>query len=136
MSIGLDTSVVLRLLTGMPAEQAEQARLLVASAREPVVISDLVVSEVYFALRHHYAVSHRDAVRALRAVLDDARVRAAGVARTVLAAEAEQSSPPKVGLMDRLILAESARDGIELATFDRALARLPGARAAGSMSAS
>ena len=44
MSVGLDTSVALRLLTGTPADQAERARELVASAPEPVVISDLVVS--------------------------------------------------------------------------------------------
>lgn len=132
MSLGLDTSVVLRLLTGVPADQAEAARRLVAATREPVVISDLVVSEAYFALRHHYAVSHRNAVRALGAMLEDARVRAVGVARAVLAAEAKQRSTPKVGLMDRLILAEYAREGIELATFDQTLARLPGARSAAS----
>jgi predicted nucleic acid-binding protein len=132
MSIGLDTSVVLRLLTGTPADQAEQARRLVASAHEPVVISDLVVSEVYFALRHHYGIPHRDTVRVLRAVLDDQQVRCSGLAHLVLAAEAAQPSPPKAGLMDRLILAEYARDGIQLATFDRALARRPGARSVAS----
>lgn len=130
MSFALDTSVVLRLLTGTPADQAEQARLLVATASEPVVVSDLVVSEAYFALRHHYAVSHRDAVRAVLALLDDVRVYRPGVARAVLAADAASLRTPKSGLMDRLILAEYARDGIELATFDRALAQLPGARSA------
>ena len=130
MSFGLDTSVVLRLLTGTPADQAEQARLLLATASEPVVVSDLVVSEAYFALRHHYAVSHRDAVRAVLALLDDVRVYRPGVARAVLAADAASLRTPKSGLMDRLILAEYARDGIELATFDRALALLPGARSA------
>lgn len=128
MSIGLDTSVALRLLTGTPADQAERARALVARASEPVVISDLVVSEVYFALRHHYRVSHGDTVRALRALLDDARVRSTGVARAVLAADSASRASLKTGLMDKLILADYARDAIELVTFDRDLARVPGAR--------
>ena len=128
MSIGLDTSVALRLLTGTPADQAERARALVARASEPVVISDLVVSEVYFALRHHYRVSHGDTVRALRALLDDARVRSTGVARAVLAADSASRASVKTGLMDKLILADYARDAIELVTFDRDLARVPGAR--------
>ena len=130
MSLGLDTSVALRLLTGTPAEQAEHARVLVATSPEPVVISDLVVSEVYFALRHHYAVSHRDAVRAMRALLDDARVRSSGVARAVLAVDASSPRLLKTGLMDRLILADYYREGAELVTFDQELARLPGARSA------
>jgi len=128
MSIGLDTSVALRLLTGTPADQAERARALVARASEPVVISDLVVSEVYFALRHHYRVSHGDTVRALRALLDDARVRSTGVARAVLAADSASRASVKTGPMDKLILADYARDAIELVTFDRDLARVPGAR--------
>ncbi len=128
MTVGLDTSVALRLLTGTPADQAEQARVLVAASSEPVVISDLVVSEVYFALRHHYAVSHRDAVRAMGALLDDARVRSSGVGRAVLAADASSQQQPKTGLMDRLILADYVRDGVGLVTFNPALARLPGAR--------
>ena len=132
MSVGLDTSVALRLLTGTPAGEAEEARVLVATAREPVVISDLVVSELYFALRHHYAVSHGDAVRTMRALLDDARIRSSGVARTVLMAEAASHATLKTGLMDRMILADYQRDGVELVTFDRNLARLPGARRAGT----
>lgn len=128
MSVGLDTSVALRLLTGTPADQAERARELVASAPEPVVISDLVVSELYFALRHHYRVSHGDTVRAMRALLNDTRVRSTGVARAVMAADSASRASEKPGLMDRLILADYVREGLDLVTFDRDLARLPGAR--------
>ena len=62
MSAGLDTSVTLRLLTGVPTEQATAAREFVAASPSPVVISDLVIAETYFALRHHYEVPHADAV--------------------------------------------------------------------------
>ena len=129
MSIGLDTSVALRLLTGAPPDQAESARLLVASAAEPVSISDLVVCELYFALRHHYVVSHGDAVRAITALLSDPRIRASGIALTVLnLAPTTSTSKTRPGLIDRLIHADYVRDHLELVTFDRDLARLPNVR--------
>jgi predicted nucleic acid-binding protein len=96
---GLDTSVVVRLLVGEPAAQAEAARRMLDTAPSTGV-SDLVVGEAYFALRHHYRVPHAETVRALRALLADARVEATGVAREVLAAAPESDTAP--GLMDRL----------------------------------
>ena len=85
MSAGLDTSVTLRLLTGVPTEQATAAREFVAASPSPVVISDLVIAETYFALRHHYEVPHADAVRTLLALVSDSHFRTTGVARAVLA---------------------------------------------------
>ena len=129
MSLGLDTSVALRLLTGAPSDQAESARTLVATAKEPVAISDLVVSELYFALRHHYDVSHTDAVRAIDALLADPRLRGSGIAPAVLRTAATPGTPkPRPGLIDSLIHANYESDGLELVTFDRDLARLPGVR--------
>lgn len=124
MRAGLDTSVVVRLLVGEPAAQAESARRWLDTAG-PGAVSDLVVGEAYFALRHHYRVPHADALRALRALLGDARIETTGVAREVLAAALEADSPP--GFMDRLIHGDYRRDGVPVMTFDRAAARLPGA---------
>ena len=127
MTLGLDTSIALRLLTGVPEAQAARARALVASATGAVAISDLVVGETYFALRHHYSVPHAEAVRALRALLDDPKVRGTGTARSVLADPATLSTAKtNVGVLDRLIRADYDREGLTLATFDRALARLAG----------
>ena len=107
MSIGLDTSVVLRLLTGAPAKQAEAARALLAASRDSVCISDLVVGESYFVLRHHYAVLLIDATQALAALLDDPRVQCTGVSRSVLRdVGARGASRAVPGVMDQLILAD------------------------------
>lgn len=57
--VGLDSSVVLRLLIGEPVELAEVAQAFLDELFElgkKAVISDLVVSEVYFALQYHYQV--------------------------------------------------------------------------------
>lgn len=127
MILGLDTSVVLRLLIGEPEHQAAVARrLLEDEARSrgaSFVVSDLVVGESYFALRHHYGVPHSRALTALSALLSDRRIAALGVARAVLGAAGGSST----GVIDRLIHGDYERTGAALATFDRQAARLPGA---------
>ncbi len=125
MSVGLDTSVVLRLLTGVPIAEAQLAQSFVESASSPVVVSDLVVSEAYFALRHHYAVPHAKASGALLALLNDSRTHASGTARRVLA---DMKSAARPGLVDRLICADYARDELETLTLDRDFASLATAR--------
>ena len=125
MTVGLDTSVVVRLLVGEPAAQADAARRLLATGG-PVAVSDLVVGEAYFALRHHYRVPHGKALGALQGLLGDARVHPTGVARSVLAAMPDAEAAP--GLMDRLIHGDYHRDGADLVTFDQHAARLAGAR--------
>ena len=132
VNVGLDTSVTLRLLIGEPPDQAEQARQLLVTSTE-VTISDLVVGETYFALRHHYGVPHAEALRQLMALIDDPRVIAPGAARAALNdALSAGSSRNAPGFMDRLIRASYARDDVETATFDRGFARLPGVRLVGS----
>ena len=129
MSIGLDTSVVLRLLTGAPATPADAARSMMAASRDTVCISDLVVSESYFGLRHHYAGPHAEAAHAIAALLDDPRIQCTGVARRVFrdatAGAVPRSAP---GLMDQLILADYRAALCTVATFDRDLAKANGAQ--------
>lgn len=130
MTFGLDTSVVVRLLVGEPAQEAEAARrVLDELPRGSLVISDIVVGEAYFALRNHYVVPHARAVAALSALLSDGRFRTAGVAKQVL--EQMPARETGVGLMDRLIHGGYEQEDIALLTFDRAASRLPGARRIG-----
>lgn len=92
-----------------------------------MAVSDLVVGETYYVLRHHYGVPHPEAVRALDALLADPRLRATGAARTALRDAAAASARAGPGLMDRLVLADAVREGLRLVTFDRDFARLPNA---------
>lgn len=124
MSAGLDTSVVLRLLVGEPAGQAEAAWRLIAESASPVLVHDLVVTEAYFGLVHHYRVPASDAVRALRQLLSDRRLQATGTALRVLTAIDRPGQRLEPGLVDRLLLANYAADGARTVTFDKALAKL------------
>ena len=119
----------MRLLIGEPEEQTATAWNFVAdqsvSPEGPVTLSDMVVGESYFALRHHYSVPHSAAVASLRGLTEDERIRATGVSRSVLASAQRARGGPAI--MDRLIHGEYERDGSVMATFDRSAAALPGA---------
>jgi predicted nucleic acid-binding protein len=126
--IGLDTSVVLRLLVGDPPDQARVALETVqdaAAAGRLCLVSDLVVAEAYFALHAHYGVPKKEAVTTLRDFLRSDLVQPEGAALEALEATARASR--KLGFLDRLIHAQYARASVSLATFEKAAARLPSA---------
>jgi predicted nucleic acid-binding protein len=65
-AVGLDTTVVVRLLTGEPAAQAHAAKAYLENAYASgvkLVIHDLVVIEAYHALIYHYEVPKAEAVK-------------------------------------------------------------------------
>jgi predicted nucleic acid-binding protein len=130
VTAGLDTSVVVRLLTGEPADQAARARgeleSSISSGAGPVLVSDLVVGEAYFALLHHYSVPHAEAVAALLSLLSDRRILSHGAAREVLAEVRGGNMRP--GITDRLFTRGYAQQGAGTLTCDRDASRLPGVR--------
>ena len=125
----MDTSVVLRLLTGEPEAQARRA-LAEMRARivngDAVCVSDLVVSEVYFALQYHYGVAKAETLRLLRTFLAEPGVRSTGAAAAVLATPGLATADP--GFVDRLIHAEYRRLAGEMLTFEKSAKGLPGVR--------
>jgi predicted nucleic acid-binding protein len=126
VAIGLDTSVVLRLLIGEPRAQAEVARRRIERALiagEKVVVTDLVVAETFHALRHHYDVPQRVALSRLQEFFSAGIVHVDPVA----AAEAlGHGRREHAGVVDRLIVARHRALGATTATFDRRQARLEG----------
>jgi predicted nucleic-acid-binding protein len=124
--LALDTSVVLRLILGVPAAQARVARNALMQARrigDDVIITDTVVGEAYFALLHHYGMPEAEVLAALGTLL------ASGVVfpepSTVLTAF------PKAGatdFMDRLIHARHQALRATTLTFDKRMGRLSGAK--------
>ena len=126
MAIGLDTSVVLRLLIGEPRSQVEIARRRIERAviaGDKVVVTDLVVAEAFHALRHHYGVPEAVALTRLREFLGSGVVYAdpAGTADAL-----GQAATARAGVVDRLIAARHRALGAITATFDRRQARLEG----------
>lgn len=124
---GIDTSVLVRLLTGQPPETyvycERQLTTLVESGTQ-VCASNQVIGEAYIAVQHHYNVSADDAVSGLLDVLQSGLVAPLGGLQ-VIAALQETRGP---GLFDRLIADDYSRAGLETLTLDRKMATLPEVR--------
>lgn len=125
MSLGLDTSVVVRLLTGEPADLAAKARNRLLEAhriRQAAMVSDLVIAEAYHALRHHYSFDPADIRRGLLAMLTSGMVQHERGSAVLSVLQAKM--PGKAGFVDRLIQARYETDGMTTLTLDKAQARI------------
>lgn len=125
---GIDTSVLVRLLTGDPQQDFEycvgRLRALTDGQGGEVFVSNQVVGETYVAVQHHYRISKADARAALLDALRSGLVSPLN-GRSVIAALEACGGP---GLFDRLIVDEYARAGLEVLTLDRKMASLPDTR--------
>ncbi len=126
MTVGLDSSIVVRLLIGEPVEQAKKAYAwtqdtLARGGR--IIVSDLVISEVYFALQSHYGIPKEEALDFLREWLINSGVTPTGQAGTVLRQSTGSGNP---GFVDRLIHAEYSSRNATLLTFEKAARKLGG----------
>ena len=124
-SAALDTSIVMRLLTGLPEAQAQKALSEFTSrlaSGSKLFVSDLVISEAYFALQHHYKIPKPEALQLLSDFLSDSGITSTGVATTIMATPNLATAKP--GFLDRLIHAQALDVAEELLTFEKASSRL------------
>lgn len=124
--VGLDTSVILRLLIGEPVAQASRAVAELDRMRaqgKQGAVSDLVVSETYFALQYHYDVPKQVALDKLREFLESPEIAPLGEALTIL--QQPNLAKAKPGFVDRMIHAEYLKKASSMVTFEKASAKLP-----------
>ena len=124
---GIDTSVLLRLVTGEP--QGDLDRCLAGLAAEieaggQVFVSNQVLGEAYIVLQQFYGTSKSAARAALLEVLQRGLVAPLNGASVF---EALQTSGGP-GLVDRLIVDGYRHDDLETLTLDRRMASLPRSR--------
>ncbi|WP_038056777.1 PIN domain-containing protein [Thermus amyloliquefaciens] len=118
----VDTSLILRLLTGEPPELAERALQVFAGAEGGgyrLRVHPLVVAEAFYTLVSFYRVPKEEAARALGELLerDGVEVEEAEVCRLAL----EEAGRGPLSFVDAFLLHRARLGG--LATLDRALAR-------------
>ena len=122
--IGIDTSVLVRLITGEPpdafARCVERLNDLAVSGAE-IFASNQVIGEAYIAVQHHYHVSESDARSEISKALTSGLV--APLNGNDVIAALEVSDGP--GLFDRLLAEDYTRAGLEVLTLDRKMAALP-----------
>ena len=105
MTYGLDTSVLMRLLnrTNDDYVQRISARInALLAAGDDFFISEVVVSEIYFALQHHYGYSKAEAIMALRAIEASPGFSFSPEAAAALATPDAWKANP--GFVDRMIV--------------------------------
>lgn len=125
---GIDTSILVRLTTGDPADGFEHCvRTLTALVERDdaeVFASNQVIGEAYIVLQHHYGVAKSDARAALSSVLKSGLVAPLNGAGVFVALEAGAGC----GLLDRLIADDYRRAELTTLTLDRRMGALPKAK--------
>jgi predicted nucleic acid-binding protein len=125
---GIDTSILVRLATGDPADLythcVERLTALIESEGAEVFASNQVIGEAYIALQHHYGVTKAEAREGLASLLQSGLVAACN-GQAVLHILSE---PSGCGLLDRLIADDYRRADLLTLTLDRKMAKLSGAR--------
>ncbi|MBN2293069.1 MAG: PIN domain-containing protein [Pirellulales bacterium] len=130
-SHGLDTSVVLRLITGEPETLAARALLFIEEAidaRDSIIVSDIVICEAYFALNTHYDVPKREAIATLIDMLSEGYISTTDGSPILKVMRTCLKSSQKPGFVDRLIHAQYEADGTDMVSFEKSAGRLANTR--------
>ena len=126
MTLGCDTSFLMRLLTEHPQPLASRAieyadrRMLDGDIFE---ISDIVLSEAYYALQASYGVSKQDALMLLGKVAVTDGFSVSGYAREILAMP--NLAKANLGFVDRLIHGAHFAAGKTTVSCEKSFKRLP-----------
>ncbi len=123
---GIDPSIFVRLLTGLPAAdyQVTLKRLTAIRGSQPehITVANIVIAEAYAVLQHHYGLSKTDTRNAMLAGFTSGLVEPLH-GDAVLDALGETKEP---GLTDRLVALDYDRQRTSVLTLDRKMATLPG----------
>ena len=128
MTLALDTSVLVRILANQPQPLASQVIEDVArriSAGDTMYVSNLVASEAYYAMQHHYGVDKRTILQSFKFISEQVGFLFTEEAKKVLSIERIERSNP--GFVDMLIHGESERCGMPVISCEKSFRRLSGA---------
>ena len=128
MTFGMDTSYLLRLLTGQPKDLAEKALLRYQEAVErgdSFSVSDTVVTEAYYALQHHYGKPKCEAVEVLKEISEDDSIDFSANFESVISLPNLATANP--GFLDRVLAADYRSRGQITISCEKSFRRLPDA---------
>ena len=127
MTHGLDTSVIVRIISGLPEGSAEKVGQRIAADiadGDVFTVSALVLSEAYFALQHHYAFTKEEALQSLIAFSRTDGIKIPDSLKSILqSANLAKSNP---GFVDRMIVSEYASFGSDTYSCEKSFRRLAG----------
>jgi len=126
MTFGLDTSVVLRLLTGQPQDLAAKTLARYQdgiAAGDDFSVSDLVASESYYAIQHHYGKTKEEALDALKNFSCGEGISFSQNFLTAINAPNIHKARP--GFVDRLLASDYGGRGHITLSCEKSFRRLP-----------
>ena len=122
---GIDMSILVRLVTGLPETDFEQTLQTLSAMVEKegaqLYTSAMVIGEAYIALQHRYRVSKSDAQFGLMQALSSGLIKPVHGAATLQVITQAASG---CGLMDRLVAHDYERSTLDVLTLDRKMAQL------------
>jgi predicted nucleic acid-binding protein len=122
----VDANVIIRFLVGSPPELAEQARALMGRAERGevvLVVTDVVLAEVFWVLRSFYGHPVWQVAGVLQDFLLGPGIRSAGGRR--LLAALELVAAHGVDIADALLAVEASQAGEPVGPFDQDFEKLP-----------
>lgn len=123
----LDTSFLIRLLTGDPVPQFHLAAGFLEKCRREEGVAeviDLVLAEAYFALQYHYGFPKDAALKSLNQFAEQPVVAVSQHALEILSWPGLSSANP--GFVDLLIHGFSRTKNCKLVTFEKKARKLEG----------
>jgi predicted nucleic acid-binding protein len=118
----IDTNVLIRHLTGDPADQAAKASRYLATASD-LLLPDLILAEVAYVLESFYEVARSKVAEALRAILAFGAVRVVDDALLLRAVEIYEVH--RLDFADAYLAASAERTGVGvICSFDGSLDRV------------
>ena len=125
--LGIDTSVLVRLVTGDPSDTYEhcvQELTKLVEQGDEVFASNQVIGEAYIAIQHHYGIG-KDTVRdGLANALRSGLVSPLNGRAIIDLLESSGGA----GVIDRLIVEDYSHQDLPVLTLDQRMASLKGAR--------
>jgi predicted nucleic acid-binding protein len=118
----VDTNILVRHLTGDPAEQAGRASRFLADA-SVLLLADVVVAEIVYVLASYYRASRTEVATALRSILAFEAIRVVDAALLHRAIEIYEGD--RLDFPDAYLVACAERAGIgTIVSFDRSIDRV------------
>jgi predicted nucleic acid-binding protein len=122
VSAFVDTSILVRHLTGDPPEQAARASRFLAAADE-LLLADLVVAEVVYVLESFYEVPRTRVAELVRAIIAFPAIVVLDPAMLLRALEVYETV--RLDFAEAYLVAQAERPGVgAVASFDKAIDRV------------
>lgn len=122
----VDANVLLRFLTGEPADLAGKAARLMSRAEQGevvLILSPLVIAEVIWVLKSFYRHSLEEIARVLVPLMSADGIEVED--REILIRAVELAKEKNVDFVDALLALQAARRGEPVCSFDGDFKRLP-----------